>query len=194
MGIDEGHHHSNQGGNLRVVGLNATTGDQVWEHKVDLPVWNFHPVFASDDTFLFMDFTGEPYRLSLSNGTRIWKTSLPFDVFSFSDGGLMLGPNGVAYTCSNPGVSHGVEGQQGVVRAFRFSDGQMLWQRLLPEPCNSWPAIGRLGGADDELSVVATIGSFPGLPGMPPIPQHAGVVALDAATGNVKWQYQAPIF
>jgi len=134
-----------------------------------------------------MDFAGGVYRLGLHNGTLAWHVSVPSSNESFTDGGAILGPNSVVYTCSNPGNSHGVEGELGALRAFQLSDGKMLWEQILPQPCNSWPAVGKLGGSR-ELYVVATPGAFMGSPQM-----HGGIMAFDASTGAPQWAYQAPV-
>merc|ERR1719487_1247494 len=78
---------------------------------------------------------------------------------SFSDGGLILGPDGSAYTCSNPPHMFGNEGEKGALRKYRLSDGKMLWDKELPYPCNSWPAVS----ADDK-TVVVVPGSFNQIP------------------------------
>ena len=48
---------------------------------------------------------------------------------------VILGPNGMAYSCSNLGSGLGHEGEAGALRAFRLSDGKMLWEQILPQPC-----------------------------------------------------------
>lgn len=173
-------------GNLLVLSLNASNGDKVWEYRPEHMVWNFMPVFPGDGTVLFMDVTGGLYRLGLHNGTEVWHARAPGSAGSFGDGGVILGPNGAAYTCSNPGNGTGQEGQPGVLRAFQLGDGALLWERLLPQPCNSWPAVGRLGPGE-ELSVVATAGPFMGA-----LVHHGSILAFDAGTGAPRWQYAAP--
>ena len=188
MGTDMGRDPLRPGGNSKVVVLDVDSGTQVWEYRTAQPVWNFMPLFPGDGTCVFMDFTGGVYRLGLHNGTLLWHTPAPSSEESFSDGGAILGPNHVAYTCSNPGSSVGFEGQQGALRAFQLSDGEMLWEQILPQPCNSYPALGHLGDGQD-LSVVITPGSFMGTPTM-----HGGIMAFQASTGMPRWQYQAPVY
>jgi len=176
------------GGNKKVIALDGKSGNQVWEYKTEHPVWNVMPLFPGDDTCLFMDFTGGLYRVGLHNGTLLWHAPAPGSDKSFSDGGAILGSNNIAYTCSNPGNALGLEGTPGVLRAFQLSDGKMLWEQMLPQPCNSYPSVGRLGGSPD-LSVVITPGSFTMTPTM-----HGGIMAFDALTGMPQWQFQAPVY
>jgi len=188
MGTDEGHDPRNEGGNKKVIALDFKTGKEVWEYKTEYPVWNVMPLFPGDDTCVFMDFTGGLYRVGLHNGTLVWHSPAPGSDKSFSDGGAILGSNNMAYTCSNPGDAVGSEGTPGVLRAFQLSDGKMLWEHMLPQPCNSYPSVGHLGGSPD-LSVVITPGSFMGTDTM-----HGGIMAFDAFTGMPQWQFQAPIY
>eukprot|EP00747_Dinoflagellata_sp_TGD_P141033 gnl/TRDRNA2_/TRDRNA2_176078_c0_seq30.p1 gnl/TRDRNA2_/TRDRNA2_176078_c0~~gnl/TRDRNA2_/TRDRNA2_176078_c0_seq30.p1 ORF type:complete len:536 (-),score=28.19 gnl/TRDRNA2_/TRDRNA2_176078_c0_seq30:56-1663(-) len=171
------------GGNKRVLGLNAETGAQLWEFKPEHPVWNVMAMFPDNSSTIFMDFTGGVYRLGLQDGKLIWHTpapagqqgsflqrlgqsvsnkligALPLHEQSFSDGGVILGPDGSAYTCSSPVGNYGQEGDKGVLRKFQLSDGRILWETELPYPCLSWPAVSA-----DDSSVVVVPGSFPDLP------------------------------
>ncbi|CAJ1365528.1 unnamed protein product, partial [Effrenium voratum] len=173
------------GGNRLVMGLKTGSGEKLWEYEVDQPVWNLTPLFPGDDTVAFMDFSGGVYRLGLKNGTQIWRTPARESHDSFSDGGAGLGPNGFMYSCSNFKDSTGQEGQQGVARAYKLSDGSLQWERILSSPCNSYPAVGHVKGSD-ALAVVVTPGSFMGQPGL-----HGSVLALDAATGKDIWEFHA---
>ncbi|CAJ1434006.1 unnamed protein product [Effrenium voratum] len=174
------------GGNRLVMGLKTGSGEKLWEYEVDQPVWNLTPLFPGDDTVAFMDFSGGIYRLGLKNGTQIWRTPARESHDSFSDGGAGLGPNGFMYSCSNFKDSTGQEGQQGVARAYKLSDGSLQWERILSSPCNSYPAVGHVKGSD-ALAVVVTPGSFMGRqPGL-----HGSVLALDAATGKDIWEFHA---
>jgi len=190
MGVKTGTVKNHGGGNQRVIGIDGKTGQKLWDYKTEWPVWNLMPLFPGEDSVVFMDFTGGVYRLGLHNGTELWHARAP-DVMkeapSFSDGGVTVA-DGKAFACSNPKTSGGSEGTQGVLRAFRLTDGLPLWARTLPQPCNSWPAVGRLGDGP-ELSVVVTPGSFMGSPVM-----HGGIMAFDAGSGSLQWKWQAPPF
>eukprot|EP00747_Dinoflagellata_sp_TGD_P141044 gnl/TRDRNA2_/TRDRNA2_176078_c0_seq40.p1 gnl/TRDRNA2_/TRDRNA2_176078_c0~~gnl/TRDRNA2_/TRDRNA2_176078_c0_seq40.p1 ORF type:complete len:522 (-),score=40.89 gnl/TRDRNA2_/TRDRNA2_176078_c0_seq40:81-1646(-) len=222
------------GGNKRVLGLNAETGAQLWEFKPEHPVWNVMAMFPDNSSTIFMDFTGGVYRLGLQDGNLMWHTPAPAagqhtrsflqrlgqrltekismgGEDSFSDGGVILGPDGSAYTCSNPLYMHGVEGEQGALRKYRLSDGKMLWDTKLPYPCNSWPVVS----ADDK-TVVAVPGSFNALPaglfggrvlheiavylgdsqramlrklGINEPDLRASIMAFDVQTGELQWNH-----
>jgi len=188
MGTEEGKVKGHEGGNTRLVALNESTGELLWSHNIDLPVWNFQPLFLEDnDSFVFMDFSGGMFRFGLSDGRQIWGMPSPGFASSFSDGGAVLGGD-MAFSCSNPVFSGGNEGQFGVVRAFKLKDGSVVWEQTLPQPCNSYPAYGPLGKGRAP-SVVVTPGAFMGSPVM-----HGSVITLDAATGKKQWQFQAKPF
>lgn len=177
-----------RGGNARVVALNGTTGEQVWEYRLHTPTYNFAPIFPGDGALVFMDLTGGIYRLGMFDGSEIWHTPASDSAKSFSDGGALVGPNSVVYSCSNYGHDHGSEGSRGALRALRLEDGELLWEQILPQACNSWPAVGQLGSTSD-LSVVVTPGNFVGS-----FKIHGSVMAFDASTGKPQWFYQAPLF
>eukprot|EP00440_Ansanella_granifera_P004553 gb/GFBE01004936.1/.p1 GENE.gb/GFBE01004936.1/~~gb/GFBE01004936.1/.p1 ORF type:complete len:485 (+),score=108.58 gb/GFBE01004936.1/:1-1455(+) len=184
VGAEKGHDPVSDGGNKKILGLDAASGEKLWDFEVATPVWNFAPLFPGDDTVVFMDFGGGVYRLGLHNGTLLWHVPDAKCHGCFSDGGASLGPNEAVYTCSNSGTQHGQEGTQGVVRGFKLQDGALLWEQVLPQPCNSYPAIGHVHGYSG-LAVVVLPGSFMGQPNL-----HGGVMALDAESGELLWQYQ----
>lgn len=88
------------GGNRKVFGLNARTGEKLWEYQLDVPTWNLTPLFPGDGSVLFQDWTGSLLRLGLHSGALIWRSPARNSSASFSDGGAILGPNQMAYTCS----------------------------------------------------------------------------------------------
>jgi len=145
------------GSNRRLLGLAAESGTPIWQFEPDTMFRNVMPLFPGDDTTVFMDTAGGLYRLGLHNGTLLWRTPSPSSD-SFGDGGAMLGPDGGLYTCSNAHGSYGSEGQQGALRKYWLSDGRLVWERQLPYPCNSWPAVSAEG------SVVVPTGAFNELP------------------------------
>mmetsp|Transcript_17358 Transcript_17358/g.55551 ORF Transcript_17358/g.55551 Transcript_17358/m.55551 type:complete len:485 (+) Transcript_17358:105-1559(+) len=185
VGAEAGRVPGHEGGNARIFGLDTESGVTLWEFRPARPVWNFAPLFPGDGTCVFMDFSGGMYRLGLHSGALLWHVPSPGALLSFSDGGATLGPNGAVYSCSNPASQSGEEGTLGLLRALRIADGSLLWEQLLPQPCNSYPAVGRLGErGTGRLAVAVTPGSFMGQPNL-----HGSVVALDAETGALLWRF-----
>jgi len=181
-------HEPPGGGACRAVGLSARTGEFLWDYAAEHLVWNFYPIIDDDgESFLFQDSTGGAYRVAL-DGREIWKAGIERQAWreTFTDGGLQLGPNGVAYAVKAAGDNEG----PGTVRAFRVADGAFLWESPpMPYPPNSWPAVGRLRESD-RLTVMAPVG----LCGMAPFgkPMTAEVWGLDAETGELLWTWAAP--
>eukprot|EP00415_Alexandrium_ostenfeldii_P001760 UN1760 len=65
----------------------------------------------------------------------------------------------------------------------------MLWEQILPHPCNGNPSISNLTKEKaSRLSVVVAPGS--NLKHTPDL--HGSVMAFDAHTGSLQWRYQAP--
>lgn len=171
-------------GNKHIFGVDAETGRQLWRYTPQHPVWNFEPLFPGDGSVIFMDFWGGLYSLGLHDGKERWYN--PAQNMSFTDGGATLGPDGSVYSCSNAKNSHGNEGEQGILRAVKTADGSELWRQKLPQPCNSYPAVGPVNG---ELSVAVTPGSFMGNKHL-----HGSIMLFDAATGASKWRWNGEPF
>jgi len=150
-GVDAG----SFGGATRVLGLDAKDGRTLWEYKSTGVFWNIMPVFPGDGSFIVMDFHGGLYKHALHSATLLWEAPSPLvSHYSFSDGGVMLGPDGDAYTCSNYNAT-GQPGSKGVLRAYRLQDGFLRWERVLPVPCNSWPVV-----TPDNSAVIVPTGAF----------------------------------
>jgi len=197
-------------GNTRVTALNASDGSTLWEYDSEMVLWNFHPIFPGDGTFTSMDIHGGVYRRRLRDGGLVWHT--PASLWSFTDGGQILGKDGGLYACAN--LAYGQADTPGVLRKYRLEDGKQLWEQILPQPCVSWPA-------SDGEQVVVPVGALP-LP-VPPAyqlleafiphtvkflmhmlsrnlgdkqgwlwgnkPAHLEVLAFDPETGKRKWHY-----
>lgn len=198
------------GGALSILGLDATDGDKLWEFESSVLIWNTMPQFTSDKAVIFMGVTGAVFKLDLQTGRQLWSNLPPLQ--SFSDGGVILGPDNTAFTCSNYDGS-GNEGSRGAVRAFAPQDGHMLWEQILDKPCNSWPAVTNDGKlvvvpsgvfvSDPAAANVALMKKFEKSPtemsqfslslgtqelqtyGMPE--RTATIRALDAKTGELVW-------
>jgi len=209
------------GGNKRMIGLNASDGSMLWEFRPTVTVWNVMPMFPDDDTVLFQDLDGGVYRLGLRNGTLLWrKGGTPLGL-TFTDGGAILGPNGVIYAVGDTEMSLRPN-TTGHLSAYRVSDGQQLWSRQVPHPPNSWPAVGQLRPGNG-LSVVIPVGLQGNLPGVVDLLKsrmpldkafaihnaslqmgdkqqaiwknptlYLQLRAYDAATGDLQWVWQAP--
>merc|ERR1712032_1522725 len=144
-------------GATRLVALNATDGDLVWDYRPDVGMWNVIPQFLSDDTIIWMDIEGGVWRMGLYDGKMIWRTRSPTPQ-TFTDGGVMV-YDGIAYTCSALGNPSAPK-SGGALRAFQSNDGKMLWQKYFAEPCLTWPAVGMMPHKTQPTVVVPT-GAFP---------------------------------
>lgn len=147
------------GGSCRIAALNASDGSFMWDYVTDHLIWNFYPIYTDDgESLIFQDSTAGVYRLRL-DGNLMWKVSNSEGWYeTWTDGGLMLGPNGIAYAMKASGHNQG----PGFVRAYRIADGKFLWESLpMDEVPNSWPVIGRLR-EDHPLTVMAPYGNAGG--------------------------------
>eukprot|EP00413_Alexandrium_margalefii_P001577 CAMPEP_0204523412 /NCGR_PEP_ID=MMETSP0661-20131031/6825_1 /ASSEMBLY_ACC=CAM_ASM_000606 /TAXON_ID=109239 /ORGANISM="Alexandrium margalefi, Strain AMGDE01CS-322" /LENGTH=483 /DNA_ID=CAMNT_0051529111 /DNA_START=52 /DNA_END=1503 /DNA_ORIENTATION=+ len=143
------------GGAMRLLGLDAKDGSTLWEYRSDACLWNVMPVFTGDGAFVVMDTAGGVHKHALHNSTLHWKASPPLvSRMSISDGGVMVGPDGTSYTCSNYQGS-GQQGMHGALRAYHPQNGKLLWDRFLDLPCNSWPVVSQ-----DGHSVIVPSGAF----------------------------------
>mmetsp|Transcript_4338 Transcript_4338/g.13262 ORF Transcript_4338/g.13262 Transcript_4338/m.13262 type:complete len:530 (+) Transcript_4338:109-1698(+) len=149
------------GGACKVMGLNASSGEFLWDYATDHMVWNYYPMLTEDGgSVVFQDSTGSVYRLGL-DGTEIWKAGTHSEPWykTWTDGGVQIGPNGVVYAMKAVG-GHNVG--PGHISAYRVSDGKHLWTSpYTPEAPNAWPVIGRMR-KDDPLTVIAPSGKAGG--------------------------------
>jgi len=135
----------------RAIGINASTGDQLWSYTPECGLWNIMAIFPDEDTVNFMDSCGGLYRLGLFNGSELWKRAP--DPEAWTDGGATLGPDGSLYTCSDdPGsktrtLEQGgnMDNVQGRVRKFKQSTGEMVWETKIANPCLNFPAVSEDG-------------------------------------------------
>ena len=154
------------GGATTVVALNATDGSMLWSFRAGYPLYNWIGSIQND-SLLFADFFGGTYRLSLPEGSVIWKVPPP-SVTGATTGGLASGPNGVVYVTSNheeiPNFRSGFVSlaeilaslswtcpcPQDVVQkgltlqprsAYLVSDGSLLWRRNTTYAANAGAAI-----------------------------------------------------
>uniref|UniRef100_A0A7S1W813 Pyrrolo-quinoline quinone repeat domain-containing protein n=1 Tax=Alexandrium catenella TaxID=2925 RepID=A0A7S1W813_ALECA len=205
--------HNAIAGNRKIVAANATDGRKLWEYWSDTVLWNFQPQFTQNGTFLVMDIHGGLRHLSVSTGEQLMYVPPPEPWMqgTFTDGGVILGPGAeTAYSCSN--FQFGGVDTPGALRAYRMSDMQMLWEKVLPQPCVSWPA-------SNGRTVVVPVGGLPipsppywGIRWLPyrvqlavswfsnalgesqgwlwgNAPRRMLVMAFDAETGEPQWKY-----
>jgi len=199
----------------RVIGVNASNGHELWSYEPECGLWNIMALFPDNDTTAFMDKCGGVYRLDLHTGALLWHTS--GSVPSFTDGGATLGPDGSIYTCSSPLYSWGSEGT-GRVRKYRLSDGERLWEAVVPSPCVNFPAVSSDGAsvvlADGGLALDGKTKEVRQMPRekwdefyalqlalvanntqrayyhMPDL--NASILALDTRTGALQWRHEVP--
>jgi len=153
----------------KIVCLNGTTGDLLWEFMPDIGVWNFLPMFpqsdgTSDGTIVFQSISASAYRINVTTGEQLWRAGPQPSEATFTDGGAALGPNNVLYTVSTLGWQSAPRSDRGGLHAFSVSDGQLLWENTtLHAGIFTWPVVAQLEeGA--KLSVVTGVGSLPSFP------------------------------
>jgi len=133
----------------RVIGINASNGDELWSYQPDAGLWNIMGLFPDDDTVIFMDSAGGLYRLGLHNGSQLWKHSP--DPEATTDGGATLGPDGSVYTCSSApySLTETMEDpsteSKGRVRKFDQTTGDMIWEFETAHTCMNFPAVSADG-------------------------------------------------
>eukprot|EP00930_Biecheleria_cincta_P015719 TRINITY_DN1300_c0_g1_i1.p1 TRINITY_DN1300_c0_g1~~TRINITY_DN1300_c0_g1_i1.p1 ORF type:complete len:540 (+),score=73.97 TRINITY_DN1300_c0_g1_i1:74-1693(+) len=204
-----------------VAGVNATTGEKLWDFKTDEVVWNLKAVFPQDGSCVFQDELGGVYRIRLADGKLIWKAGTPLSKNTMTDGGVGLG-NGIVYSVSAYSTDPSSENATGWVEATRLADGKQLWRTQTPLKPNSYPTVGKVGKNMTEAVVVAM-----GVQGYYPLfdllravmPQdqaiktyneiknltddqmqdqfhnptlYSQLAALDPATGEYLWRFEPP--
>lgn len=110
-----------QKGTNSIRAVNISTGRQLWDYTTDQVFWNFAPSTPGDGTLLLSGCCGAVFRLSLQNGSLIWRAGPSVANESCGTGGGSLGPNGVFYAEFN---EHG----EGKLAAYQVTDGRKLWQ------------------------------------------------------------------
>eukprot|EP00441_Pelagodinium_beii_P043880 CAMPEP_0197644708 /NCGR_PEP_ID=MMETSP1338-20131121/17589_1 /TAXON_ID=43686 ORGANISM="Pelagodinium beii, Strain RCC1491" /NCGR_SAMPLE_ID=MMETSP1338 /ASSEMBLY_ACC=CAM_ASM_000754 /LENGTH=478 /DNA_ID=CAMNT_0043218145 /DNA_START=51 /DNA_END=1487 /DNA_ORIENTATION=+ len=190
------------GGNTYIVALDAEDGRLLWTYRPSAAVYNFIGSIDQGSLVLSDEF-GSAKRLDLRTAKTLWEVPAPKGSKKLSTGGAIVGPDKHVYVTSNIQDASGVE--RGVLTSYRFEDGSLLWQKVLPYAANSGPAIGHLGLS--ALSVVLAIGPNPSLPlpgGAtldvdPLLPDFSDgqrkpgrVYAFDAAAGAQQWAFDLP--
>lgn len=150
------------GGSKHVLGIDGLNGSLLWAFSPDTPTWNTMGMFTDADTVVFQDFDSKVYCLGLHNGTLLWKSG-GHGGKTFSDGGTIIGQNGVVYAVSTKGNAISTPFSGGGLHAYRLSDGVLLWEKELPHPVLTWPVVAKLG-QDSKFTVIVCPGPLGGLP------------------------------
>jgi len=150
-----------KGGNRRLVGLDSESGVMMWQILLQVTAMDLMPVFPDDETAVFQDSNGNVYRVSLLNGSKVWARHPKTAGESFARGGVTVDTAGGVYSCSNYGRSTGSQTDQdgGILRKYRLTNGEVIWEQKTPWPCNSWPVISQ-----DGHTVIVPTGALPDLP------------------------------
>jgi outer membrane protein assembly factor BamB len=157
----------------RLYCLDATTGQKLWtysagSHIESTPVVTGNRVIvgAGDDGVICLD---------VKSGERLWRLERPAHV----DTTPVIG-DGVVFAGS--GISRRIDPESGIF-ALDFNSGRVIWHTKFDLPVWATPAL-----ADGVLYVGLGNGRL--LEGPRPPQKPAGaLVALDAATGHVRWRF-----
>lgn len=148
------------------------------------------PVVAGGRAFVF-DRVGDEARLralDATTGERLWEVRYPTDYVDYYD--YSPGPRAAPLASGERVYAFGVEGR---LRCHRASDGEVLWEIDTAERfgvVRNFFGVGSAPVLHGDL-LIAPIGGSP--PDSPPIHSGevrgngTGLVAFDAATGEVVW-------
>mmetsp|Transcript_24036 Transcript_24036/g.43535 ORF Transcript_24036/g.43535 Transcript_24036/m.43535 type:complete len:481 (+) Transcript_24036:92-1534(+) len=169
--------------NSNVKCLDASTGAILWQFLPEAPVRSFLANFPDDGSVVFQDIEGKVYRLSLADGTVMWKNGGIEG--SWTDGAAQLGNNGIIYAVSNFGQPDAAPDMPGLAAAYNVTDGSLIWNRTTSLPPSNVPAVGYLQHA--SMSLVVPLG-VQGAKGNP-----TSIVAYDGLTGAERWTFHGPV-
>jgi outer membrane protein assembly factor BamB len=149
-----------------VQAVGAGDGKQRWTYDAKLPVAGDLVVDA--DRVFVGSRTYDLIALDAAKGKELWKH---YYWFSWIESPPVV-RDGVVYTGSSDGVG---------VFAIDARDGKLRWKAAVPGW--AWPRTA----VSDQLVVAATVGmgAYPG-------PRAGSLVALDRATGAIRWLYLDP--
>lgn len=149
-----------------VQAVGASDGKTRWTYDARLPVAGDLVVDA--DRVFVGSRTYDLIALDAANGKELWKH---YYWFSWIESPPVV-RDGVVYTGSSDGVG---------VFAIDARDGKLRWKA--PVPGWAWPrtAVGK------QLVVAATVGQ-----GAYPGPRAGSLVAIDRASGAIRWLYLEP--
>lgn len=182
-----------------VVAASAVDGSYLWEYFTDDVMWNFSPASPGDETLIFSGSCGAVFRISFE-GKLIWRAGPSHPDKICTPSGGALGPLGLFYAEYNEYSPNIFDDQNGVLAAYRVSDGTLAWRKDLGRRGAQYPAVGMLDG---RVAVIVPVGDNP----QPPMPKtveteilktvfggalKGAIFALDALDGSMIWQWEEP--
>ncbi len=149
-----------------VQAVGASDGKQRWSYDARLPVAG--DLVVDDNRVFVGSRTYDLIALDAANGKELWKH---YYWFSWIESPPVV-RDGVVYTGSSDGVG---------VFAIDARDGKLRWKAAVPGW--AWPrtAVGK------QLVVAATVGA-----GAYPGNRAGSLVAIDRASGAIRWMYLDP--
>ncbi|HMZ08760.1 MAG TPA: PQQ-binding-like beta-propeller repeat protein, partial [Anaerolineales bacterium] len=161
-----------------LVGLNAETGETLWQYDPGVMIWD--RAYGTDGKRLFIGIDGGRYvALNPVNGKQIWETSLGINsqMAPFISGGIVYVPT----TFAGPGLIGDPTGKAKLV-ALSTEDGRVLWDfesdnYVLQTPFRQGDVL-YVGGSFSSPIEVNEGG-------------HMRLYALNAANGSVKWKFES---
>jgi outer membrane protein assembly factor BamB len=145
-----------------VHALDAASGAKRWSTQTDGAIDG--AAAGVGDLVLTATEAGTAYALDARTGAVAWKTTLPAGVTR-----SVTASAGTVFV-----------GAKGMLVALRLSDGSILWQA----------PVATTGDCGTPTVADGLVFDSTGLDGTDPAAK--GVVALDAATGAVRWRYASP--
>lgn len=174
-----------------VLGVDPASGNELWRYRAEANLYNAMPAIAGGRIF-FSSSDTDLYCLDARTGLQIW--SLPGwkwekpgkkTEFPRSLGSITIYRDECIYITGNPTKS------TGIARAHRAGTGEQLWSRDFDQHVGNAAAISDIRGVP---TMVVGIGHTCPLGEVlkNECPPYLGTVyGLNAANGEVLWQYEA---
>lgn len=163
----------------RLYALDAASGALIWQHQTDGPVFS-SPVVADGIVYVGSE-DGRLYALDSATGNRVWQYATGASILTSPAVGTPAAGEGLVFVSSHDGYLY----------AFSAAYGAMVWRYATAFPEASSPVFAP-GGVIDQQTCV-TQGAVTGCPTTDGVLIGVGteVHAIDAATGNPLWSYDA---
>mmetsp|Transcript_30968 Transcript_30968/g.92119 ORF Transcript_30968/g.92119 Transcript_30968/m.92119 type:complete len:994 (+) Transcript_30968:96-3077(+) len=179
-----------------VYALDCATGATRWTFKTAMMLLNFTASIVRD-LVVFTDLAGGVYVLNISDGSPLWQVKGEGSMLSKTTGGASVF-DGTIYQSFNLKAKkdwNKPAGGQGIVRAYDLRSGKKKWDYSGGLEAHAVPTVMHLGRGGKPIVVVGIGANTGGPPPSPPAgDQWKGlVVALDAQTGTVEWQFEPPV-